>query len=245
MPEVHFRFPLVFPIFVKIYCMKKTICILAGLIFLACGCKRHNDSFPLTDLEKAQVLANRAGDLWFEKYPVFSYDSVPDISPVLTIIDSAIAYAPGEIRFYNQKAGYLEASMQNDDLKKVLHKILSLKPDDLDAIYHLGMCLDRLGNADSARYYYRKAINISRRTNLPNDEHAYLDTIYAARLEYFITGNREAAIRKIKESADTAKMSADNKKLFIRLLENFDVENALLFPYGRATEKQSPKKSGS
>ena len=218
--------------------MKKLIWVLAGIILLSGGCKGEKDSFVLTDLEKAQVLSGRANDLWFEKYPVFSYDSVPDISPVLHIIDSAIAYAPEEIRFYNQKAGYLEAAMRNDELKKTLHKILFINPDDLDAISRLGMCLDRLGDADSARYYYRKTIGLARQSN-SNNENTYLDSIYIARLEYFITGDKEAALEKIRESADTLKMSEEHKKLFTRLLKDFDYQNALLFPYGRATEKSA------
>ena len=53
-----------------------------------------------------------------------------------------------------------------------------------------------------------------------------MDSAHVALYECYITSDREAAIRKIKQSADTARMSESEKVRLRQVIEDFDMNLA-------------------
>ena len=176
-------------------------------------------------------------------------DTLPDITPVLEKIDSAIALDPENKRYYYQKADYLDIVEDVEALSKVSRQLIGLGEDKNSSIPEkLGKCFARQGETDSARYYYRKAIELWRKERTPGLAPAFVDSAYIAHMECYIAGDRETAIRKIAESADTSLLSESEKTRLRQVLDDFDLDQLIWQPSVDEIERtknllKSPKRT--
>lgn len=200
--------------------------LLLSLAFVTC--KSADNDFSLSGKEKAQILSQRAKELFYgpNGRVSTSLDSVPDITGALEAIDSAISCDPGNALYYYQKSDYLQFAHQEENLRKVLRKILLLDKSSLPATEALGKSFARTGETDSAKRYLGKAIELWREKREPGLAPSFVDSAYVAHFECYITEDRDAAIRKIKESADTSSLSESEKKRFRQILEDFDLNQS-------------------
>lgn len=128
--------------------------------------------------------------------------------------------------YYYQKSDYLQFAHQEENLRKVLREILLLDKSSLPATEALGKSFARTGETDSAKRYLGKAIELWREKREPGLAPSFVDSAYVAHFECYITGDRSAAIRKIKESADTSSLSECEKNRFRQILEDFDLNQS-------------------
>ena len=134
-------------------------------------------------------------------------------------------------------------------LSKVSRQLIALGEDKNSSIPEkLGKYFARQGETDSAKYYYRKAIELWRKERTPGLAPAFVDSAYIAHLECYITGDREAAIRKITESADTSLLSESEKTRFKQVLDDFDLDQLIWQPSVDEIERtnnllKSPKRT--
>ncbi len=209
--------------------MRKSTPVLLLLSLALTACKSTDNDFKLSDKEKAHILSERAHELFYgpDGRVSISPDSIPDIiTKVLEIVDSAISYDPENVLYYYQKSGFLQTTYQEESLKKALREILLLDEDQLPATEALGKSFARTGETDSAKLYFGKAIELWRKQRTPGLAPSFVDSAYVAHFECYITADREAAIRKIKESADTSSLSESEKKRLRQILEDFDLDQS-------------------
>ena len=57
-----------------------------------------------------------------------------------------------------------------------------------------------------------------------------MDSAYVAQLDCYITGDKQAAIRKIIESVDTSLLSESEKTRFKQVLDDFDLNQLIWEP---------------
>ena len=113
-------------------------------------------------------------------------------------------------------------------MRNVLREILARNGEDLSAVELLGKSFARTGERDSAKFYLGRAIELWRKNRVSSLAPAFVDSAYVALYECYITGDRKAAIRKIKQSADTARMSESEKVRLRQVIEDFDMNLAWL-----------------
>lgn len=215
----------------------KNLCLaLLSLAAAFTACKEQKPDF--SDKEKAKILSSKAYKLFWGPDNGMKLDTLPDITPVLEKIDSAIALDPENWRYYYQKADYLNTVEDVEALSKVFRQLIALGEDKSSFIPNtLGMCFARQGETDSAKHYYRKAIELLRKERTPGLAPAFVDSAYIAHLECYITGDREAAIRKIEESADTTRLSESEKTRLRQILEDFDLNQLIWQPCAEEIER--------
>ena len=208
--------------------MRKSIPVLLLLSFAFATCKNAGADLKLSDKEKAHILSERAHDLFYgpDGRVNISPDSIPNITKVLEIVDSAISYDPGNVLYYYQKSGYLQTTYQEESLKKILREILLLDEDQLPATEALGKSFARTGETDSAKRYFGKAIELWRKQRTPGLAPAFVDSAYVAHFEYYITGDKAAALRKIRDRADTSRLTEREKTRLGQILEDFDLDQS-------------------
>lgn len=227
--------------------MKNLWFALLSLVLAFTACKEKESNF--SDKEKAKALSSDAYDLFWGADKTIELDALPDITPVLEMIDSAIALDPQNRRYYYQKADYLNTVEDVGALSKVFRQLIALGEDKTSFIPGtLGQCFARQGETDSAKYYYRKAIELWRKERIPGLAPAFVDSAYIAHLECYITGDREAAIRKIRKSADNSRLSESEKIRLRQILEDFDLNQLIWQPSVDEIERtkkllKSPKRA--
>lgn len=204
---------------------------LAIILSLCSACLTNGSYVLLSDKEKAMVLSVRADSVFWGPESQFLYETPSDVAAALSLIDSAIALDPENKSYYYKKAGYLEVSGLADELSWVTRQIAEMEcGENYTLTANLGRCFARNGQTDSAKHYYRQTISLCRKYTGNETENAYMDSAYIAHLECYITGGRDAAIRKIKESADTSSMSEDDKRHFKQILDDFDLSQNVWQP---------------
>lgn len=204
---------------------------LAIILSLCSACNTNGSYVRLSDKEKAMVLSVRADSVFWGPESRFLYETPSDVAAALSLIDSAIALDPENKSYYYKKAGYLEVSGLADELSWVTRQIAEMEGgENYTLTANLGRCFARNGRTDSAKHYYRKTISLCRKYTGNETENAYMDSAYIAHLECYITGERDAAIRKIKESADTSSMNETDKKHFKQILDDFDLSQNVWQP---------------
>lgn len=211
--------------------MKKIILSVFLVPLLFSACTDENRGFALSDREKALVLSVRADTLFWGAAAEIDFDTVIDLSPALEKIDEAISLDPQNRQYYHKKAQYLEIAGRSDELSRVVRQLTAMgETGNYTILASLGRCFARQGQVDSARHYYRETLRLCRQNAFPDPETAYVDSAYAAHLEYYITGDREAALRKIRESADTLRMSEEHKSHLRQILADFDADQSFWQP---------------
>lgn len=141
---------------------------------------------------------------------------------------AAISYDPENTQYRYKKVLYLKGTYQEESMRNVLREILARNGEDLSAVELLGKSFARTGERDSAKFYLGRAIELWRKNRVSSLAPAFVDSAYVALYECYITGDREAAIRKIKQSADTARMSESEKVRLRQVIEDFDMNLAWL-----------------
>ncbi len=212
--------------------MKKALFFPLAIILSLCSACITNGSYVrLSDKEKAMVLSVRADSVFWGPESQFLYETPSDVAAALSLIDSAIALDPENKSYYYKKAGYLDVSGLADELSRVTRQLSEMEGNENYTLTaNLGKCFARNGQTDSAKHYYRQTISLCRKCAENEVENAYIDSAYIAHLECYITGQRDHAIRKIKESADTSSMSEDDKRHFKQILDDFDLSQNVWQP---------------
>ena len=205
--------------------MKKIVLLFILSAGAFAACREQGDDLDLSDKERAYVLAYRADELFYgeEGRLVTSPDSSPDITRVLAAIDAAISYDPENTLYRYKKVLYLKGTYQEESMRNVLREILARNGEDLSAVELLGKSFARTGERDSAKVYLDRAIELWRKNRVSSLAPAFVDSAHVALYECYITGDREAAIRKIEQSADTARMSESEKVRLRQVIEDFDM----------------------
>lgn len=228
----HFDLSAINNIFVKIFLYEKALFFPLAIILSLCSACITNGSYVrLSDKEKAMVLSVRADSVFWGPESQFLYETPSDVAAALSLIDSAIALDPENKSYYYKKAGYLDVSGLADELSRVTRQLSEMEGNENYTLTaNLGKCFARNGQTDSAKHYYRQTISLCRKCAENEVENAYIDSAYIAHLECYITGQRDHAIRKIKESADTSSMSEDDKRHFKQILDDFDLSQNVWQP---------------
>lgn len=199
--------------------------ILLSVAFIFVSCQEENNGLRSPEREKAEAWAQAARELFWGEDRTLNLDTLPDVTPVVAMMDSAIALDPQNRQYYYQKAEYLALAEEVDALSAVFRQLAALGEDKTPFLPEtLGQCFARRGETDSAKYYYTRAIELRRKERTPGLSSAFVDSAYIAHLEYYITGDRMAALRKIEQSAGATPLTESEKEHLEQILRDFDLD---------------------
>lgn len=225
----------------KITQMKKIILSVFLVPLLFSACTDENRGFALSDREKALVLSVRADTLFWGAAAEIDFDTVIDLSPALEKIDEAFR----SIRRTDNITIKSSSTWKSPDVRMNCPASCGNSPRwgkraIIPSWHRLAGALPAKARWIRPGTITGKRSGYAGRTPFPTRETAYVDSAYVAHLEYYITGDREAALRKIRESADTLRMSEEHKSHLRQILADFDADQSFWNPNAVGRRKKFP-----
>ena len=118
--------------------------ILLSVAFIFVSCQEENNGLRSPEREKAEAWAQAARELFWGEDRTLNLDTLPDVTPVVAMMDSAIALDPQNRQYYYQKAEYLALAEEVDALSAVFRQLAALGEDKTPFLPEtLGQCFAR------------------------------------------------------------------------------------------------------